>query len=221
MSLPANLITLLTFILVASPPATAFANEEISVLNLRVELWQVPKMTGVEILDRARGKADTTDITLDLRKCAKSNDPDITLLALPGLTARSGQRAKVESGRNEYVSSYRIDEKTEQEVPVMSTYLTGTSLETDAVIGADGVSIDINLAFKHALEEPILKDRTVIGPISGKELQVQSVLENRAELTTSTTLLSGQTRLIGSLPVKKTDSLLLIFLYGEVVKVNP
>jgi len=67
---------------------------------------------------------------------------------------------------------------------------------------------------------PTLTDRTIVGPVSGKDLTEQSTIENPAELMTTPTMHSGQTRCLGSLPAKEPGALLIILLSAHLVTTN-
>ena len=187
---------------------------------LRAEVWQIPQIDALDILEELRTNSNAAAVTSRLRERAKAGDKDVSLLTLPSVTTGSGQRCKIDSGLKEYLAGYVPDREGKTEVAKFSTYLDGTQLEADPIVEASGASIQIAVSFQHALEPAALRESTVIGPITGKELKIEIAEENLGKISTQTTLLDGQPKLLGTIPSLKDNSSILVFLTGEIVKLN-
>ena len=64
-------------------------------------------------------------------------------------------------------------------------------------MGADGFTIDARILVVEGLREPRIETRKAVAPVSGKEVDVFSDRLDELTLNTVTTLMNGQTKLVG------------------------
>jgi len=198
--------------------------DEPKVLQVRLEWYEVSQQDALEFessaVDVSNSKAvpldgDATVTNLNVRKKLETlvEEGTAKFLGLTGIETRSGQRAKVENGRPiDFVSRYEAG-KEGKDVAQWSTVFLGTVLECDSVLGADDVTIDINLAFETGRGDPTIISRKIVGPGSGLEREVESVAVVSQKVATKVTVYSGATRLIGSIPAAEFEGMTtLVFL---------
>ena len=111
---------------------------------IRMELYEVGLQDGMGILESAQGEGDHTPEREALLRALQYGDA--RLVAAPSVVSRSGQRAFVGT-------EVPKDHSTEESEERRSLHREGNdySLEVDAILGADGYTIDLNFAFiRHA-----------------------------------------------------------------------
>lgn len=199
---------------IALPTVIQAQEESPTGIRLRIEAWQMPNLSALKTLDEARNGSDSTEIVQRLRKDAGD---DVRLLTLPSVISLSGHRTRVQAGAKEFVESYVADKEGKTEIPRMGTYIDGSEFEVDVVLRPDGKVMDINLAFQYAFGPATLRDTTIIGPVTGRELQTQIVEQNLGEVVSTVMILDGQTKLIGTIPNREKDATILVFLFAEVI----
>jgi type II secretory pathway component GspD/PulD (secretin) len=174
-----------------------------AVLRMRVELYEVPKADALKVITETDSKPSADDAMAIVRGLVESGDA--RLLASPSLITRSGQRAKIEAGESiEYVASYKpVDGK---DAPVVKKVLAGTSVEVEPTVGADGQTIDVNIAISMARGKPTFHKRKIVAPASGLEREVESVSIAAQTLSLAFTTITGQTQLVGNLQSDVVDN---------------
>ncbi len=98
----------------------------------------------------------------------------------------------------------------------------GTSFEVEPNVSKDGQTLEINLAVTKTFGEPVIRRATVEAPVSGKEMPVETVQVDQGVIQTSIAMLSGQTRLVGTLsPTQnESDQTLVVFLKAWISSVG-
>lgn len=186
-------------------------------LQIQAQLWEVSQTKALEFIDSAKGQKDVTALVDGLEEQLAAGSEEVKLLSLPSIVSRSGQRARVSSGAQEYISSYKASPDGKTDMAVRGRAILGTELEVDPVLGPDGQVMDVNFAFKHALSEPEFEEITVKGPVTGDDLQAERVKENAAEMVSAITIKNGETHFLGTVPQSKSGTtLLLVFLHANV-----
>ena len=137
-------------------PAPVATDGGDKLLRIQVEWVEVEALQMTELL--REGAASDTALRESVQKLIE--DRDATLVETALVTARSGQRAKVESIHEHiYPTEFQAPEvinpegekgsKTVLILPHPTAFETrnlGVTLEVDPVLGADGKTIDLNLA---------------------------------------------------------------------------
>lgn len=171
-----------------------------------------------------------------LRKTVQEwlHDKRGTILETAVITARSGQRAKTESG-DEYIYPSEVAPPsmpstltlgTKAELPESGPYPSGfetrnlgVTLEVDPVIGSDNLTIDLNLA-----PEIIMLNghSELFSEETPDTLKVSMPIFHRMKVTTQITLLDGRYVLAGScrpMPDEKSkrdDAMVLLFVRADI-----
>ncbi|MEO0447623.1 MAG: hypothetical protein AAF191_16235 [Verrucomicrobiota bacterium] len=186
-------------------------------IDVRMELYQVPLPLAVDLLDHPKTSGDESEMVERLR--GKAESESVELISTASVVCRSGQRSRVSSGQSyRYLSGY--DHREGKDIPKFLTANASTTLETDVVIGADGVTMDLNLSVEHSLDPLEIRKQEIVSPHSGEQLPYESILQNRASIVTSTTLLSGQTRFIGAMNGKEEGTTLAAFITAKIKLVS-
>jgi len=172
----------------------------------------------------------------ELRKVVQEwvRDKEGTILETSMISARSGQRAKTESG-DEYIypteisppnlpSTLTLSDRAEMPIvgPHPSAFETrnlGVTLEVDPVLGADNTTIDLSLA----PEIVKLSGHTEwFSEETQDELKIRMPIFHRMKVSTQVTLLDGRYVLAGScrpMPEEKSkrdDAIVLLFIRADV-----
>ncbi|MCB1097640.1 MAG: hypothetical protein KDN22_18855 [Verrucomicrobiae bacterium] len=163
-------------------------------LAVSVEIYALPKKDALKLVSENRDKFDVSELVAALHE--KVDGDAVKLIVSPHIITRSGLTASLESGENiEYVSGYI--EEDGRDVPVNRTAFVGTRVEIVPIMGSDEVTIDARILVVEGLGEPRVETRKAVAPVSGKEVDVSSVRIDELTLNTVTTILAGQTKLVG------------------------
>ena len=163
-------------------------------LAVSVEIYALDKKEALKMLAEHGEKSDVSSVVESLRE--RINGESVRLVATPHSVTRSGQAAPIESGeRIDYVSAY-VD-KNGRDEPVTRSVFSGTMVEVEPILGADGFTTDVRIAVAVGLGEPKIEKRKILAPVSGKEVEVSSVRLNQSTFSSVTTAYTGQTKLIG------------------------
>ena len=138
---------------------------------------------------------------------------EVTLLDTIWMEGRSGQRSKVESGK-EFV--FPVGVAIEREVPKdkeddaeqaetrllyaepsLETQVIGTMLEMDPVLGADEWTIDINFALHYDYAPPEHEAAPQVGDGDDVRMEGPTTKFHQAKLSTQTVFRSGSIRMMG------------------------
>ena len=180
---------------------------------MQIELYEIPMARAIDLLERTKAEGDDSEVAEKLRK--ENGSEGIRLLSTANIIARSGNRAKSFAGTSyRYISGYEF--KDQKDIPRFATAEDGTSFEVDPVLGADNVTIDLNFAFKHSMGKMEIKQQSVKSPNTGKTLNYESVIENRASFNTQITTLDRQTRFIGAANGEKPGTTLAAFVTANI-----
>lgn len=179
----------------------------------------VPKMLAfqVDLLETS-----TTDLNALLEEVAGNSDHSAVLGRLEKAGARvvasgsfetkSGQRVKTSMVTNmSYVSEFAARTDGSSEGTTREVEPVGLEVEIDPVVGYDGRTLDLNLAVRHTTQAGAPR-LVPLGTLAGKRVEggmQDFVTEN---WTTATTLLSGQSRMLGVAPAEEAGKARLCFL---------
>lgn len=156
-------------------------------LYVRLEIYELTKDQAMQIIESTLREADHTPERNAVWKAVREGGAK--LVSSPSIHTRSGQRSKVA------VESSRRSSADEEEAKAgnpSNSVPTGTSLEVDAVVGADNSTLDLNFVLEH--------------PLHQKSREGQNRGENRGadpslgvvNLSTMTTVRDGGFVLVGS-----------------------
>lgn len=166
----------------------------LTTMAVSVEIYALSKKEALKLVSEHRNKSDVTDVVKKLQE--QVNGETVKLVASPHFITRRGLRASIESGQKiEYVSGYI--EKDGRDVAVNRSSFAGTRVEVVPVLGSDGFTIDASIQIIEGLGEPRIEKSKVIAPVSGREVEVSSVRIDELTLNTVTTVMAGQTKLVG------------------------
>ncbi|RBP39049.1 hypothetical protein DES53_11073 [Roseimicrobium gellanilyticum] len=185
-------------------------------------------------------EADGAVLREEVKKCATLADHAATVKRLEELVGqgkakhlnalrvdtRSGQRAKIQRTLNRtYPTEYSLEDKDQVSV-VKEMRPVGPIFEVDPVIGPDGATIDVNLAFDYHHAPPTLRWEPA-GQQGARSIESQVIDFHTTKATFATTMLSGMTRMIHvwkpetSFGVPATDVMQAAFLKSDIVSVLP
>ncbi len=181
-------------------------------LHASAEIYSLPKLAVLKLLDQYgdEAKNDGTALREAVIKAVSEENGDI--LSSPTVVCQSGQRAKIASGRDvQLITNYEAE--GDRDKPVLKTVFSGVLFELDPVIDSSETLVDLNFRISHSLA-PEITPRTIPGPASGEDREIQLYSINESQITSSITMESGTTRLIGvtDSPDLTTDETLLFFL---------
>ncbi len=185
---------------------------------------------------------------------ALSGEEGVRILGSYWLESRSGQRAKIVAGRNHAYhteatltggasaasapkgdgakpeatasASARIDGGGSSMIAVQDVGHVGTELEVDAVVGPDGVTIDLNVGLLHDYAEPRVGGLAEVDGDGNLKLDGPTTSFREAKVATAMTLRSGMIRMLGMWQPSGTpefddaDILQAAFIRAEVVRVD-
>lgn len=197
-------------------------NQSPKVLKVRFELYELDKVHALSIAktdqNQNHGAAAYQAVqALQQQKLAK-------LLMSPSVMTRPGQNATAQAGTElTYIKDYA--EKDGKDVPVNESLLAGSRIMVEPNIGADNTTIDVRYSIYLSTGEPKRTTRRIKAPVSGDEVEVESVLLESLTLNPGgITTLTGQTQLLGTMrsshPLKSTKEV-VVFLTAHVTKVAP
>ncbi|MEM7010116.1 MAG: hypothetical protein AAF585_01430 [Verrucomicrobiota bacterium] len=186
-------------------------------IRIQTDLFALPARDALELKAKYRGSSDYVEMVQEIYE-AMSDGDRVRIIGSVSIIAKSGQRAKSEANSFKNVT-VDYEDVGGQEKAVQEMFRLGHMLEVDPIIGADGVTIDLNVAPEFLVGEPTFTPRKIVGPVSGESLEVFDVDHPTAKFTTSATLQSGQTLLLGSSTkdVKEGPQVLLCFLSADIV----
>ena len=203
----------------------SFLPQSPKVINLRAEIYRLPKAQALAVAESLDTKLDATEAIKTLR--AQAGKPNgAILVAAPSMQTRSGQRARVGSGMREpgrrtgrNAASADVSGSGDNgSTPPVGTTAAGSAtppeaakaipgsdgclFEAEATLGGDGHTLDVSTTV------------TLGTPASGA---ADEGAAGTSSLTSSTTLYAGQTRLVGTLSGGGDgNSMLLVFLKAAV-----
>jgi hypothetical protein len=162
-------------------------------------------------------EADHGKELADLEKLAAEGGAQIPVILR--YESRSGQRATLECGTmHAYAGDLEeVPRKTgdaakpkgpgpKDEAPPLSSKtvsapilerMAGTRMELDPVIGPDGMTLDVNLSMEHHFAPPTLPVAPAKVNAAGKQVELPGAIFHCANLTSTLTLYSGMTKLLG------------------------
>ncbi|MEZ0275806.1 MAG: hypothetical protein ACAH88_12945, partial [Roseimicrobium sp.] len=184
-------------------------------------------------------EADGAVLREEVKKCATLADHAATVKRLEALAAegkakylntlrldtRSGQRATIRRAlERQYPSEYSLEEKDQVSV-TKEMRPVGITFEVDPVIGPDGATVDVNLAFEYHYAPPTLRWEPA-GQQGARSIESQVIDFHTTKTTFATTMLSGMTRMIHvwkpeTPGVPDTDVMQVAFLKSDIVSVLP
>ncbi|MFT5467839.1 MAG: hypothetical protein ACI8UO_002946 [Verrucomicrobiales bacterium] len=179
-------------------------------IGVTIHVVQAPaawlRKLGRESLERA----DHTEAWAAIETATAKGETSI--LRSLWIEGQSGQRSKIESGRDHgYHAGAESTAKADSENPaiaqisgeewmtgIQKTQLVGTSVEVDPLISADGQTIDLNFSFSYDYAPPTRTGAPKLNPNGGIEMDAPATSFHQAKVTTSMTIQSGATRMIGT-----------------------
>lgn len=173
---------------------TQIASKPPKMINLRAEFYRLPKADVLAIVDELESTLDATAVVKRLR-AESAGSEKIKLLSAPSLQTRSGQRARVRSGRGQPEKSLETAGLAAETAAAVDDF-QGSHFEATPILGPDGHTLDVSAQFGYGAPAHASGQRATTGL-----------------LTTSTTLYVGQPRLVGTLSGgEEDDSGILVFL---------
>jgi type II secretory pathway component GspD/PulD (secretin) len=188
-------------------------------INLRAEIYALPKLEALQLVERFDNRVNTDEAVQAVRELVAQKKA--RLVESPSIVTRNGQRAKVGSGKEyKYVHDY-VGRKGE-DYALRKSIFFGMVFEVDPMVAADGRTLEINMAVEKTFGEPVIGRATVKAPVSGKEMAVETVQIDQGTIQTAITMMSGQTRLVGTLsPTQaESDETLVVFVKAWVSAVG-
>ena len=149
------------------------------------------------------------------KACEKIKKGELKPVAMPSVLTRSGQRAKVENGSTqEFVVYYT--EKEGKDEPVKGEIYHGTSLEVDPICSRDE-TVELYLAVTHSTRQPLIRKGTVLAPVTGKEVGIETIQVPNANFSTAMNVKSGIPTFAGSIDsVEEGRGLFLFFVTATI-----
>lgn len=192
-------------------------------IRIEVEWIEVDSATATKLLAAQKPVKDTRYLSADsgpLRKTLQEmiDKGEATLVESTMVSARSGQRAKVES-IHEFIYATEYDPASLQQpdktggtktilVPPQATAFetrnVGVTLEVDPVLGADELTIDLNLAPELVYLTGMETWGTHRG--DGVEVEVKMPSFYTVKTTTQITLIAGETYLMSTQTPRNLDT---------------
>ncbi len=188
----------------------AWLGDEVSgfrqIIRLQVEVYSVASALATD-LQSAAGHASGGRAALKRIHAAQSRR-EASLIAAPSLATKSGQRAKVATGRRlRSPSGWQMkDGKTEL---VFDEEFAGCSLEFDPVLGTDGESVEVSLHLVIPLGEPEFRPAELTLP-DGTAVSTSVPSTTAATMVTAISALSGQPLYLGALDACETGGVSLV-----------
>jgi hypothetical protein len=211
---------------------TPAMHERISAIATRLERSLAKNVHfSVEIIE-----ADAAAVREAMRKAVKADHRPVwealdaqvsaskaVVITSQRLETKGGSRATVQSGEERFFTSeMTFDEKT-RSTTAMESRRAGTILEIEPTIGADGVTLEVNVSLEHHHGQPV--DRwDVINTSDGKSVESPLVDFQVAHPVTGFTMLSGMTKMLGvwqPASAPKGEKLQIAFLTAHVVTLLP
>lgn len=116
------------------------------------------------------------------------------------IETRSGQRAIVQMAtEREFVTEFAARVDGPSEGVTRETKEVGLRVELEPVIGSDNETMDVTFSIRQSLGEPTSR-WAPLGTLAGRRVEGEVTDFHEALCSTATTLLSGQTRLLGAWP---------------------
>ena len=179
-------------------------------IHVRAEVYELPLDRFLPIKEQSIANADYYPAVQRILSAG-----DAKLIAMPAVQTRSGQRAKVSSGRAEtFVSKFEV--KDGRDHPVEDSVFVGNSFEIDPVLAADDVTMDINFALSLSTGELEVHDRSVLAPVSGTLVPARVVTCESDSIITSTVVLDRQPTFVGTIGKPTSEAVRLVFLIASV-----
>ncbi len=205
--------------------SAAFREGTATFVELHTVLLEGEADTVREQLKRAGELADHSDLLAELETAVPQGS--VSILQQGRIETRSGQRTKLEASK-EFAAAAELaltpDGMTLYE---SETYREGTSWEIDTVVGADNITIDLNLSLNHHVAP---SKRWQIPFTTAEEGLVSSAITESsiANVTSQYTLSTGTTKMVGvwkpqSVPggANDPDKLQAGFISADVIEVLP
>jgi len=168
-----------------------------TVIELGVEIYAVPKLLAPGLVDTGAALGDR------LREMAGAGEAD--LVDQIRVAASDGERLITSSGREiKFVSGYSV--KDRKDIAMEETVFLGSRLDALARLEKHGGGLQIDVALSRTFGGAEITDSVVLAPISGKELPIQRVLVDQAQIRTKIRLLSGEARLLATFNPSHTES---------------
>ena len=202
------------------------------VVRVIVEFFEVSQEYATELVARERESTNDSDLRAEVVEMIKKKE-DARAIDTASVTTRSGQRAKVESIKEViYPTEYEppiaegvkgMDgEKKEKIAPPTPTAFemrpVGTTLEVDPIVGLDGVTVELNIA-----PEIVYQNEDRVFAV-WKSKEVESIISMpefyTLKMSTSITMLSGQTQLAGILAPQDDLHKVLVFVKAGILSVG-
>ena len=148
-----------------------------------------------QLLKETNGIADHTEVWKKAEQLVAQGEA--TVLSTERLESRSGQRCTIEAvEEHRFINGFTKDEKGQWNVG-FEMRPVGTRLEIDPVVGPDGYTIDLNLAPEYHHAPPTLPGADASAPAGTYNVQSLLPIFHMSKLSTSITMGSGMTRLLG------------------------
>ncbi len=167
-------------------------------LAMQVQVIEADAPVLRQAMSEALGRADDSALLTRLEEQAAGGGAKVVGLA--SLKTKSGQRARVSAGSERQTGSeFEARADGSSAAGVKELELEALEVEMDPVLGADGRTIDVTLAVKQPTA-PASERMVPLGRIGDKRARVRVADRFQGQTHTSTTLISGQSRLLAVWP---------------------
>lgn len=193
-----------------------------NVLKVRFELYEMDKVHALSVSKKDETQNHGAAAYKEVQALQKQGLAK--LLMTPSIMTRPGHNAMAQSG-SELIFIKDYQEKEGKDVPVKETVLVGSRILVEPNIGGDDATIDVRYSIYLSTGEPKRTTRRIKAPVSGDEVEVETVLLESLTLNPGgISTLTGQTQMLGTMrsshPLKSSKEV-VVFLTAHITKVAP
>ena len=182
-----------------------------ALISATVEIYGLPASEAQAIVGpSAEPVANATSLVDQLKLRVGAGKAKLVTTQI--LATKSGQRAMIQNGQSmEYIGGY--ENKDGMDEAVRHTAFAGTQVVFEPIKGSDGFTIDVNISISHS-GDPKQERLKSVAPVSGKEVEINTVTLAQQNLKTSITASDGVTSFLGKLsgPKNGGEEARLVFL---------
>ena len=159
---------------------------------LRAEIYELPAPQALKVVNSAASFGIHNPERDALVSLVKRGD--VQLVSAISTIGQSGTIATVKDTQQIQVFAGWEENGS----PKYDTQIFGTILKVDPVLGADYLTIDLNLELEHDTAPPEMIEKVVTSPKTGQQLPVSIPAFHRQKITTQLSLTDGDYVLIGN-----------------------
>lgn len=199
---------------------------EVRTVNVLLEIYEIPTALALRLEQSASEHADHRPEWEALQKLVRDGEGECSFVTSCSVRSRSGERARYQDG-SEHLAFADFERDGGEESPTglkprFDTRVVGTIFELDTVLGPDDRTIALNFSIEHHTAPPTMTPVEVPLPGEAKTVPVETPEYHAKTLTTQTTMMSGETRLLcswqltGSPEYEGRDAMRIVFLKTDV-----